>query len=98
MSQSSWRKLHDLKPAASDYRVLEHMRGDLVWLSIHRVSYDDDGEPIRFDEEAAHVGGMSGDALVVLLDQIAQALTKPSLLASEFKAQALPGLGMELRQ
>ena len=86
MSESRWKKLHDLRPLRSEYRVVEHVRDGGVWLSIHQVWFDAEGGPARFEAEPASVGAGNGDALCDVLNDLAMALTKPSLLASDFKA------------
>ena len=67
-----------------DYRVIEIGFGDDAFMSIRRVDYDRDSKPVRCHHVSPQLTHHTGDGLVALLNDLAMALTKPSLLESEF--------------
>jgi hypothetical protein len=83
MSQSNQKR------ARSGYRVIETERSGITWLSVRKVWYDDAGKPERVAEVSPPVEALTGDGLVDVLNELAKALTQPSLLAGDFpKADA----------
>jgi len=86
MAGHGWRgQGHELllKPK-SDYRVVELGHGEHLTLAIRLVCYNHSGKPMSFRVVAPRLEAANGDALLVLLNDLAMALTKPSLLESEF--------------
>ena len=66
------------------FRVIETVRDGKPFMAIHKVDFDARGMPVQYDDAPAGVGGEDGDALVRLLNELAMALTKPSLVAADF--------------
>lgn len=73
--------MSEILPPASNYRVIERPK-QIPLLIIEHVFYDAKGEPI-FHRPLA-VASNTGDGLTVALNEVAMALTRPSLLESDF--------------
>ena len=64
-----------------NYRVIEWPNGKLA---IRRVTYDaPGGNPVFCSGASPQIKGRDGDELLLMLNALAEALTKPSLLESE---------------
>jgi hypothetical protein len=85
MSESKLRAAGLLLKTRYDYRVVELGVGDDLTLAIRRVDYDSNGKPISFHRASPRIENRSGDGLVALLNDLAMALTKPSLVESDFE-------------
>lgn len=70
-------------PSLANYRVVE-TRNPPPFV-IRRIVYNAKGEPVS--HHAVEIAGFSADHLTDVLNEIAYALTKPSLLESDFKAR-----------
>lgn len=64
-----------------DFRVIE-LPGKM---SVRRVEYDMEGKPLSFGKSAPEVYGQDGDELLLVINALAEALTKESLLEADFK-------------
>ena len=63
-----------------DFRVIE-LPGRLT---IRRVEYDMAGHPLAFSKDVPEVYGADGDELLAIINALAEALTKPSLVEGDF--------------
>lgn len=84
MSEHKLNQNHILLNTTSDFRVIEQWVGERVTLMIRRVHYDVEGKPLSYDHKPPKVESTTGDGLVALLNDMAIALTKPSLIETDF--------------
>ena len=94
MSESRAKKLVGFKRPTWGFRVVESIRDGLIVFAVRKVQFDADGLPESTTDLPAIEGG-DPDQLLAVINEIAMALTKPSILESEIKP--LPGLGMVLQ-
>lgn len=69
----------------SEYRVIEVGTPDHRTMAIRKVSLDVDGKPLKYAATSPKIESSDGDGLLVLLNDVAMALTKPSLLLEDFE-------------
>lgn len=93
MSESRAKKLVGFKRATWGFRVVESVRDGLTVFAIRKVHFDLDGLP-ESTSDLPPIEAGDADDLLAVINEIAMALSKPSILEAEIKP--LPGLGAVL--
>lgn len=89
MSESRAKKLVGFKRATWGFRVVESVRDGLTVFAIRKVQFDLDGLP-ESTSDLPPIEAGDADDLLAVINEIAMALSKPSILETEIKP--LPGL------
>lgn len=66
-----------------NHRILAHEYKGEIYLQIHEVYYDDDGNPKSYTSEAISVGGESLKSITWTLNKMLQCRSKPILWAGD---------------
>ncbi|MES2729999.1 MAG: hypothetical protein V4621_07915 [Pseudomonadota bacterium] len=68
-----------------NYRVIKTVEDEEELFGIHEVHYDDKGTPYAYTERASGVVWEAGEDAAKILAHMANALTLPVLMDSDFK-------------
>ena len=67
-----------------NYRIFAHKDGEDIFLKVHEVYYDEEGNPDGYNKACVMVNGYTPEWISEKLDILKECLDKPIFLADDF--------------